>query len=268
MAGSTAAATSRRPRRGLRLLLGLFALALVACGAWVGVGFLTLTSSQSRRSFPVAGARLVIDAQAGMVRLTAGAPGVVEVDRHLRNDSLRKPKPAERLQGETLTLRDGCPRSGVVIFCEGRYDLRVPADLDLVVVNHSGGVGTSGLAGPLDLQGDDGGISVDGAARLLRLHTSNATIRATNLRSTDIRASTTDSGITLSFLVAPERVEADTSNASIRLTVPAGSGPYHVQQHTSDGRSSIGVKTDPAATRTLVLRTSSGGDIVVQPAGP
>ncbi len=265
MAGSTAAVTTRRPRRGLRLLLGLFALALVACGVWVGVGFLTLASSQSHRSFPVAGARLVIDAQASTVRISAGRPGVVEVDRRLRSDSLRKPRALERLQGETLTLRDGCPRSGVVIFCEGRYDLRVPPDLDLRVVNRSGGVHASGLTGPLDLRGDNAGIAVDGAARSLRLHTSNGAIRASNLRSTDIQASTSNSGVTLSFLVVPERVDAHTSNASIRVTVPVGSGPYAVQQQTSDGKTSIAVKTDPAATRTLLLRTSNG-DIVVQPA--
>jgi hypothetical protein len=266
MAGSTTAVTTRRPRRGLRLLLGVFALVLVASGVWTAVGFLTLASSQAHRSFPLAGARLVIDAEVNTVRLTAGRPGVVEVDRHLKNDSLRKPRPFERLQGQTLTLRDGCPRSGLTTFCEGNYDLRVPPDLDLRVVNHSGGVRASGLTGPLDLQGDNGGISVDGATGLLRLHTSDGTIRTTNLRSTDLQASTTNSGITLSFLVAPGRVDARTSNASIRLTVPAGSGPYAVQQHTSNGTTSIQVKTDPAAIRELVLRTSNG-DIVVQPAG-
>ncbi|HZD70973.1 MAG TPA: DUF4097 family beta strand repeat-containing protein [Actinomycetes bacterium] len=267
MAGSTTAGATRPSRRGLRLFLGLFALVLVAAGVWVGVGFLTLTSSQVHRSFPVAGARLVIDAQGGMVRITAGRAGVVEVDRRLRNDSLRKPRPFERLQGETLILRDGCPRSGVMIYCDARYDLRVPPDLNLIrVVNRSGGVSAGGLTGPLDLQGDSGAITVDGATRPLRLRTSDAAIRATNLRSTDVQASTTSSGIMLGFLVAPERVDAHTSDASIRLTVPGGSGPYAVQQHTSDGTTSIQVKTDPAATRRLVLRTSYG-NIVVQPAG-
>jgi hypothetical protein len=266
MANGITAGATRPSRRALRLCLGLFALVLVASGVWVGVGFLTLTSSQDHRSFPVAGGRLVIDAQGSTVRLSAGRPGVVEVDRRLRSDSLRKPRPVERLQGQTLVLRDGCPRTGVMIFCEGRYDLRVPPDLDLRVVNRSGGVHTSGLTGPLDLQGDSGGISVDGAARRLRLHTSNAAIRAANLGSADVQASTTSGGITLSFLVAPQRVDARTSDASIRLTLPAGSGPYDVEQHTNEGRASIGVKTDPAATSKLILRTSYG-DIAVQPAG-
>jgi len=266
MAGSTTAGAARSSRRGLRLFLGLFALVLVAFGVWVGVGFLTLSSSQAHRSFLVAGTRLVIDAQVNTVRITAGRSGVVEVDRHLKNDSLRKPRPVERLQGDTLTLRDGCPRSGVMIFCAGRYDLRVPPDLDLRVVNHSGGVHTSGLAGPLDLQGHDAGITVDGAGGLLRLHTSNAAITAVNLRSTDVQASTSNSGVSLSLLVAPERVDARTSDAGIRVTVPANSGPYAVQQHTSDAKTSIRVRTDPAAARKLVLRTSNG-DIVVASAG-
>src|SRR6266487_794038 len=142
---------ARRSGRGLRLFLGLFALVLVALGVWVGVGFLTLTSSQHHSSFPVAGGRLVIDAQGGSVRLVAGRSGVVEVDRRLRNDSLRKPRPIELFQGRTLVLRDGCPRSGVVMFCESRYDLRVPPGVPLTVVNHAGGVRVSGLAGPLEI---------------------------------------------------------------------------------------------------------------------
>ncbi len=50
------------------------------------------------------------------------------------------------------------------------------------------------------------------------------------------------------------------------MTVPANSGPYAVQQSTSDAKTSIGVRTDPAAARKLVLRTSNG-DIVVASAG-
>lgn len=267
MVGSTTAGATRLSRRGLRLFLGLFALVLVASGVWVGVGFLTLTSSQGHRSFPVAGGRLVIDAEASTVRLSAGRPGVIEVDRRLRNDSLRKPRPVERLQGQTLVLRDGCPRSGVTIFCDGRYDLRLPPDLDLTVVNRSGGVQTSALPGPLDLRADNAGITVDGATGLLRLQTSNGAITAANLRSTDVRARTSNDGVTLGFLVAPGRVDARTSNAGIHVTVPANSGPYAVQQHTSNGRTGIDVKTDPAASRKLILRTSNG-DIAVQPAGP
>jgi Putative adhesin len=266
MAGTTTTAPARRSGRGLRLFLGLFALVLVAVGVWVGVGFLTLTSSQHHSSFPVVDDRVVIDVEAGSVRLTAGPPGVVEVDRRLRNDSLRKPRPSELFQGRTLVLRDGCARSGVMIFCESRYDLRVPPDLDFTVVNHAGGVRASGLAGPLDLRGDNGGITVDGATRTLRLRTSDGAITATNLRSTDVLARTSSGGIRLGFRVAPERVDAVTSDASVRLTVPAGSGPYDVEQHTTDGRTSVGVPTDPAATRKLTLRTSSG-DISVQAAG-
>lgn len=266
MADSTTAGATRPSGGGLRLFLGVSALVLVAVGAWVAVGFLTLTWSQGHSSFRVSGDRLVIDAEGFTMRLSAGRPGVVEVDRHLRNDSLRKPRPFERLQGQTLVLRDGCPRSGVVMFCEGRYDLRVPPDMDLTVVNHAGGVETSGLPGPLDLRGASGEITVDGAARPLRLHTSDAAIRATNLRSTDVEASTGSGGITLGFAVAPQRVDARTSNAGIRVTVPAGSGPYAVEQRINDGTSRIGVRTNPAATRRLVLRTSYG-DIAVQPAG-
>jgi hypothetical protein len=267
MAGGSTARAVRPSRRGLRLLLGLFALLLVASAVWVGVGFLTLASSQDHRSFPVAGDRLVIDAQGSTLRLSAGRPGVVEVDRRLRSDSLRKPRPVERLQGQTLVLRDGCPRSGLMVFCDGRFDLRLPPDLNLRVVNHAGGVQTSGLPGPLDLRASDAGITVDGATGLLRLHTSDAAITAVNLRSTDVQVSTSNGGVTLGFAVAPERVDARTSDAGIHVTVPPNSGPYDVRAHTSDAGTSIGVKTDPAAIRKLILRTSNGGVRVDEPAG-
>jgi hypothetical protein len=153
MAGGTSAGTVRPVRRGLRLFLGLFALALIAVGIWVGVGFLTLTSSQTDRSFALAGDRLVIDAEGTTVRITAGQPGVVEIDRHVRNDAYRKPKPVERLQGGTLVLRDGCPRSGVTIYYEGRYDLRLPPDLDLKIEVNTDPAATRKL---LDVLGQPG----------------------------------------------------------------------------------------------------------------
>ena len=81
-----------------------------------------------------------------------------------------------------------------------------------------------------------------------------------------VRHTEPTTGSSLSLLVAPERVDARTSDAGIRVTVPANSGPYAVQQHTSDAKTSIRVRTDPAAARKLVLRTSNG-DIVVASAG-
>jgi hypothetical protein len=51
----------------------------------------------------------------------------------------------------------------------------------------------------------------------------------------------------------------------VRITVPNGTGPYHVDVSTGDGGKHVSVATDPAAKPTITAHTGNGGVVIGYP---
>jgi hypothetical protein len=79
-------------------------------------------------------------------------------------------------------------------------------------------------------------VTLDGASGQVRLRAPSGTIDATGLRSADVEA-----------------------------TVPAGSGPYRVEARSEPGRTTVAVRSDPAASSTITA-SSDNGHVVVREA--
>ena len=243
--------------RRVALTLGIVLMVVVLLGgAATAVSFATLKRAEQRHSYDLSGSRLVVDSENASIHITPGASGKVELDTHLHYSQLSQAKPTASLEGDRLVLRDGC-RHFVSFYCDVRYDLRVPASVALQVRSGNGEVRVGGMTGDLDLRTSNGAITTDGARAGLRLRNSNGPITATGLHTDAVEATTSNAGITLSFLVAPRRVDARSDNGGVRIVVPRQGGPYRVDADTSNGRSRVDVPTDPDAPSTITARTSN-----------
>jgi hypothetical protein len=254
------------PLRRMAIVFGLALVILVIlAGAATAVGLMTRTRAEQHHAYDLPGSRLVLDANNGSIRIAPGQPGRVEVDAHLHYSRLSRAKPTARLEGDRLILRDGC-RTFLSFFCDVTYDLRVPATVALQAHSGNGDVRVSGITGDLDLRTSNGAISSDGAPAQLRLRTSNGAITATGLHASAVDARTSNGTVRLSFVEAPRQVTARSSNGDISIAVPRQGGPYRVDAQTSNGKRTIDVPTDPAASSTITARTSNG-DLTLSRAG-
>src|SRR6266542_1303226 len=203
---------------------------------------------------------LVIATGGGALRVTPGPAGVVEVDRHL-SYAPPAPRASQSLEGDRLRLRLDCGNVQLVR-CEARYAVRVPSTVSLRVDAPSSGLRVEGIAGDLDLAAEN--VTLDGASGQVRLRAPSGTIDATGLRSADVEASA-GQAVRLGFATAPRRVVARAGDAQAAVTVPAGSGPYRVEARSEPGRTTVAVRSDPAANSTITA-SSDNGHVVVREA--
>jgi DUF4097 and DUF4098 domain-containing protein YvlB len=110
----------------------------------------------------------------------------------------------------------------------------------------------------MNLSSSDGGIEVHGPTGPLRLDTSDGGISATGLRTGDVRASSSDGSVHLSFLSPPTTVSVASSDGSVLVDVPHDGTAYRVDISTSDGSRTVDVPTDPASDRHIAVSTQDG----------
>jgi hypothetical protein len=256
----------QRPRTGRRMIaiLGAVLVVLVAAtGARLLVGLATLSTEHAHASYPLGGRRLVIEGagSTSALRISAGQPGRVEVDRVVHHD-LQRPEVTQRLDGDRLVLGVRCP-SFVVVRCDASYELRVPAEIDIQVRNASGDIRLSGVQGSVDLRSDGGAISVQGGSGTARLHTDDGAILAGGLRATDVDASSGSGRIAIQLTVVPRQVVARSRDGDVQVVVPAGPQAYRVDATTTDGKVNTALPTDPDSP-VRITASSGSGDVVLR----
>jgi hypothetical protein len=232
-----APAGGRRSRFGWRALGGAFtALTLTATilTAWSWLGRRSEHDHEVLRH-AVSRIEVTID---GSATFAAGPAGQVSVDRAV---AWSYPRPAieERWDGDVLHLGVVCPSHFRLPGCGATYVLRVPAGVAVDAVTRGGDLTVHDLSGDLTLSARGGDVTAAG------------------LRSSTVRA-TGDSGrLSLGFAVAPAAVRATTSSGDAVITLP-GSDPYAVDAGTAAGRTTVDVRRDPSAPRSIVAHSQSG----------
>jgi hypothetical protein len=226
-------------RHHVLIALGaLLSVALVAWGALTLVDLMAHQHEDVHLSFSVPASQVRIRLSSGSVHVVPAAGSTVEVDRHLAW-GLSHPHRKEQVVDGVLEITAGC--SGIInTYCTTRYDLAVPRTFALQVRSQDGSVRVTGLDGPLDLSSSNGSITAD------------------NLGSTDVQAGSSNGSLRLVFAVEPRHVQANSSNGSVTVSVPPVSGPYRVDAHSSNGTTRLDVRTDPQSDRLIVAHSSNG----------
>lgn len=231
--------------RRIVVLAAVGALALTGCS-------LDAKEEHSARAFPFSGGTLTIKAPLGGLRLEQGTAGTVQVDRWLRGKAATDP---------SWSLRDGVVRLSAtcrIVFgdCGGRYQLKVPPGVPVVVEGNDDGVIVNGLAQDVTVSAP-GRIRVYGTAGALRLNGGDDSVSGERLTSGNVRVRTSGGGIDLAFTSAPARVDLMSGDGRVVASVPTGS--YGVTVHSGDGRARSDIKdAGSGADRTIVARSGSG----------
>jgi DUF4097 and DUF4098 domain-containing protein YvlB len=110
----------------------------------------------------------------------------------------------------------------------------------------------------LDLDSNDGGIHLVGVSGKVTAHSSAGSVRAEDLRSTTVTASSSAGGVHLSFSTAPTTVDASSSAGSVSVTVPDDGTTYAVDAHSSAGTAHVDLATNPKSPNRIKAQSSAG----------
>ena len=236
-------------------------VALILGGVYWALTGLTEDSKSSQASYPVQGDSLVVEAKSTNVEVRVGDVSDVRVDRQFERN-LFGSDPKEKYDDGKLELRDtGC---GPLSFgCETHYILTVPKDLNVTLESSSGDIKASGLEDGANLKSSSGDIEVHDVGGSLWLESSSGDLEADGLTATSVTTKSSSGSAELEFANAPQSVDSEASSGDVTIRVPNDTGAYKVDTETSSGDESATVTADPAATRTIDAKTSSG-DVTVE----
>jgi Putative adhesin len=244
----------------LTIAVGVLAvLAFIGAGAIsVAAGVVVQTKDVTHTLVgPITTVHVDVD---GDISVQTGPAGQVTVATH-KVWSFRQPTVSETRTGSNLTIAATCP--GVTWgTCSTSVRLQVPAAVVLDLTSQDGSVSVDGVQGALTLQSDNGDVSVTAASGPLHLSSDNGSVGGTGLTSHQVRASSDDGDVALSFADAPETVTASSENGSVQVYLPHGPASYLVSASSDNGNHSVGVPSNSAAERHIVA-TSENGDVSV-----
>lgn len=180
---------------------------------------------------------------------------------------LRSTGESARMDGDRLVLRGSCPVIGSN-FCEVRYTVAVPGDVD-VQVRAVDRISVSDVTGDVEATTDNGRVE---AARIdgdVELYSDNGRVVGTDLRAGVARADSDNGRVELGFLTAPRTVSATSDNGSVEVVLPDTSDAYRIDDVSSDNGSAATpeIRIDPQSDRTITA-TSDNGDVIVRYATP
>jgi hypothetical protein len=239
----------------LGLGAGFTVLTLVAAG-------LSLWSWVARRDdhryevfrHPISRLDLVVDD--GSVTVGAGQPGQVTIAWQL-TWSYPRPVVREWWDGDVLRIRMSCGPRWRLPGCAAHADVVVPPDVALTASTSSGDLTVRDLSGDLALTARSGDLIVANTGGRLTADVRAGALTATQLRCDVVQARDDAGPVTLDFSAAPTTVSVDSASGDLGVRVPPRDA-YAVSASTSSGRSTVSVREDPTAGRTIILRSQSG----------
>ncbi|MEV7512570.1 DUF4097 family beta strand repeat-containing protein [Streptomyces sp. NPDC089922] len=261
----TADSTARRPtgRRGrlpraIALLVGAL---LVGTAGYYLLAQLTARDENGSSAVPaqVRNVEIVIDS--GAVSVTAAAPDAAgRIDKKLTK-SLRAPDEKIEQDGDTLRVTTRCGDGWGK--CSSDYDVAVAPGTRVKVVTDLGDVSVTGLRGPVEARTDVGKVSlkdVEADTVVAFGKTGGVSVRDTRFRTAEL-------GSKLGLVEVAgtdrfERLKATTKTGDVRLTLPAGAGPFAVTAETSLGDRTVDVPQD-SSSAVKVEASTSVGDVTV-----
>lgn len=208
------------------------------------------------RAFSYSGKTLTIKASLGNLRITPGEAGTVRVDRWLRGKAAQNGSSSWSLRDGTLSLSADC--SQVFGDCGGRYHIRVPPGVELVVEGGDDAVVLNGLNQDVKVTNDGPIRAVKTTGRLLLLG-GDGSITGEDLHSADVQARTGDGTISLAFTSPPTTVDARASEGKVTVTVPQEA--YAITAESAEGSAHSRLKS-VKSDRTIVARSGSGNVLV------
>jgi hypothetical protein len=251
-------------------VLAAAAVALTGCG---NVSFGGTRHEDRSYDAPAGVTTLKIQTNGSRVEVTASdSPGIKVSERLSWSNDKNKPTAKHTVEGDALKLTSKCAAQ-VIGFtrCGVSYRIRVPRSTPVQIDNQDGAIVASGLAGMVRLHSDngsitatdlrastaslssnDGSLRVSGRVTTAVLSSNNGSVDATGLTADTLKARSKDGRIKLSGKVTT--ADLDTSNGGIDahgLTVD------RLTAETKDGGISLRLTTPP----TSVKATSANGSI-------
>ncbi|MFJ1746449.1 DUF4097 family beta strand repeat-containing protein [Streptomyces sp. NPDC088116] len=247
---------TRRNRTRTLLAVGgaaLLVLSVSGCG-----GADASDAPAEKKSFPLSGKTLTIDAGNSAVDLVPADVKAVEVTRRVDGWVVmgNGPHPRWKMTDGTLTLDVKC--SAVMSDCVAQHEVRVPRGVAVTVNGDNGGVRATGFDTPLRLKADNGAMTVRDSSGPLDLESDNGKITAEGITAKALAVKSGNGAVRIGFSAVPDSVDATSDNGGIEIDLPRSDTSYAVKTRTDNGKIDVDVPTSDSSSHVVKARTDNG----------
>ena len=153
---------------------------------------------------PTGIAVLDVDDDAGSVTIESADVDQITVRARIGH-GLRRSGSSVRVEGNRLVVRGSCHVIGSQ-WCDVRYTIEVPADIDVVVSADNDGIRVTGIDGRVELHSDNGSIRATDITGDVELSADNGSIDGVGLNSSAVQADSDNGSIDLELRQPPRTV--------------------------------------------------------------
>lgn len=250
-------------RKAWLVIGSIVAAVTVVFGTFQVVSLLARSTEETTTTFEAV-RRVVVDNDAGSIRLRPSPDATLRIDRK-ETRGLTKPSYSERLENGRLVVEANC--AGPLGWCAVELDVAVPAGVDVDASGGGGSVRADGLDAGLRLRSSGGSITVVGSGPVLDLSSSGGSVNVEAAKARDVKVRSSGGSVRVRFSVVPDTVDARSSGGSVTVELPDGPTAYLVDATSSGGSARTQVRTDPTSTRRITAN-SSGGSVTVRYLSP
>ncbi len=260
----TSVGTSRRNRP--LLVVGLVLLLLViGTGAWFLITRVFLRSTVDLSAQVAAGNATSVTVQVDNADVVVRPSTDGQVRVHATGSAAGSdPVVTAAPSGAGIEIRAVCGSSWLS-WCSLDVTVELPTALPMTVNGDNGDVEVSGLAGAISVYTDNGRITLDGPAAQVTAVSDNGDVVIDDSRATELKVETDNGDVTVTNLIAPTVLTADTDNGGIEIKVP-GDAKYIVATSTDNGSVDVKVGVDSDSNHRITA-TTGNGDISIRPIG-
>lgn len=250
----------------------------------VSGGRLTLADPVCNRLGCAVSFAVTVPPRVSVTVATDGAPAAVYGTAGAQVDSGGSPVTAAGIDGPVTATTEGGPVTvsgarGAQVDSGGGPVTATAISGALTISSEGGSVAVSGapgaqvdssggpvialrISGPLTAITDGGSLRLDGLTGPLRADTGGGPLLGQDITAASATANTGGGSAQIAFSAAPDIVLVNTDGGPAMLTVPGG--PYALTAASDGGPQSVGIATDPAARRSIMV-TSGDGALQIEP---
>lgn len=244
-------------RRLWRVGGSLLALAFLVQGTINWVSQLAHEEYTEHEVVPASGVTEVeIRNHAGRVDVTAAPPGTEEITVTAEiSDGLQRTRRSREVVDGRLDLNASCPL--ISDFCSVRYEVEMPADINLTVHTLGGQITVRGLDGTVEAL-SRGRIEARELSGTVRLHSQHSRVEAHSLTAEDVEVIAVGRTY-VELLEPPDQVIARGGFGTVEVVVPDDGGTYRLDVSALLGNAETGtVRHDPDSDRVIEAHGNFG----------
>jgi DUF4097 and DUF4098 domain-containing protein YvlB len=205
---------------------------------------------------------LDVRTQGGSVEVVGADVDDVRIDARV-SDGLVATEFTHDVVGDQLQVRVRCRLVLENQWCRADLRIVIPRGLEVTVRSLDDPVTLRGLTGRVDAESGNGTVEGESLAGATRLHSDDAGVRATRLRTDSFQADSGNGSVRVEFATAPRSAIARSGNGSVEVAVPRGDEGYAVDISSANGSTDNLVVSDPESDRRIVA-TSTNGNVTVR----